>query len=170
MVRPMACLVIFLLLYPGFAFGDCHAPGSGNAPTARFKLTGGEALDLTTELIWSRCSLGTAWKKGMGCIGAPKAMTLEEARGHVQKLGKGWRIPTIEELQGIVERECSKPAIDSAVFPDVKRSDKGSQYWSATRMDKLPTLFYYVDFMNGEVDAHSEGFVMAVRPVRNARR
>lgn len=50
-----------------------------------------------------------------------------------------------------------------------KNLDEGSPYWSTSRMEKMPTLFYYVDFMNGQVDAHSEGFVMAVRFVRNTK-
>jgi hypothetical protein len=169
MIRPITYFIFFLLLYPGFVFGDCHTSKSKIHSTARFKLNDGEALDLTTNLTWSRCSLGTTWKKETGCIGTQQIMSLRDAKEYVQKLGKGWRIPDIEELHSIVEKECSEPAINPAVFPDVKKSDEGSPYWSITRMDKLPTLFYYVDFMNGQVDTHSDGFVMAVRLVRNTK-
>lgn len=96
-------------------------------------------------------------------------MRLDDAKKLVQKLGNGWRIPTIEELYGIVETKCSNPAIDTVVFPDVKNLGEGLSYWSISRMKELPKLVYYVDFMNGQVDAHSGGFVMAVRPVRNSK-
>lgn len=169
LIKPVVFFIAFLLFCPGIVLGECHPSGSKSHNRARFKLMEAEALDLTTNLIWSRCSLGARWKKGIGCVGTPKAMRLDDAKKLVQKLGNGWRIPTIEELYGIVETKCSNPAIDTVVFPDVKNLGEGLSYWSISRMKELPKLVYYVDFMNGQVDAHSGGFVMAVRPVRNSK-
>ena len=33
----------------------------------------------------------------------------------------------------------------------------------------MPMLIYYIDFMSGRVDGHSEGFIMAVGLVRNSK-
>jgi hypothetical protein len=97
-------------------------------------------------------------------------MTFEEAKQFAKHASKEWRLPTIEELYSIVEQGCEDPAINSIVFPDnIRDSGEGAPYWSITRSEDIPMLIYYINFMNGRVDAHSEGFEMAVRLVRNPK-
>ncbi|MBI3899431.1 MAG: DUF1566 domain-containing protein [Gammaproteobacteria bacterium] len=166
----MTRLIIYFLVIAccnsGIALGACNKNKPASTPTSRFILREGEAFDQKTKLTWSRCSLGTTWKKDAGCVGTAKLLYLEEAKQAAQKLGNGWRVPTIEELYSIVEHDCSNPAINTVIFPNVKNLGEGAPYWSVTAIKELPPLIYYVDFLNGEVDGHTKGFFLAARLVR----
>lgn len=90
-----------------------------------------------------------------------------QARRHAVEAGEGWRLPTLAELQGIVERRCRNPAVNAQVFPDVTELyEGGAKYWSSTSAKELPGLFYNVDLMDGTIDANSAGIAMGVRLVR----
>ncbi len=162
--------VVIACLTSNGVLADCTQQQLHNAADSRFMLNKGEAFDKSTKLTWRRCSEGTTWKDGAGCIGSPQLMTFDKAKQFANQVGKGWRLPTIQELYSIVEQECSDPAINSVIFPDdIRDSGEGAPYWSITRYEDVPTLIYYINFMNGSVDAHSGGFEMAVRLVRNTQ-
>lgn len=161
--------VVITCLGSGLVLADSNKQQSCNAEPSPFILNKGEAFDKGTKLTWSRCSVGATWKEGAGCVGSPKLMSLEEAKHFARQAGNGWRLPTIKELCSIVEYECENPVINSIVFPDIKDLGEGAPYWSITRVEEMPMLIYYVDFMSGRVDGHSEGFVMAVRLVSNPK-
>lgn len=161
-------VVIFTCLNPDLLLADYDKQQAPEEYSSRFILNNkGEAFDKRTKLTWQRCSAGVTWKEGVGCIGSPKLMSLEDARQFARQAGEGWRVPTIEELYSIVDQESENPAINSAVFSDIRDLGEGSPYWSVTQVKEMPMLIYFVDFMNGRVDGHSEGFAMAVRLVRN---
>jgi Protein of unknown function (DUF1566) len=132
----------------------------------RFTLNDGEALDRATGLTWKRCSEGLTWEKGT-CVGEPHFFSLDQAR---KLAAEGWRIPDIDELSGLLDQSCGKPAIDTKAFPDISATEEGdSTYWSLSGMGML-NLVYTVDFMNGIVDGHSPGISYAVRLVRDGKR
>ncbi|CUB02980.1 Lcl C-terminal domain-containing protein [Marinomonas fungiae] len=126
----------------------------------------GVVLDTLTGLTWQRCSLGARWQAEQGCLGEPELMTLAEAKFAAAQSGDGWRVPSIEELYSLVAPEQVNPAINATVFPDIIDSSEGAPYWSVTPIAELPPLTYYVDFMSGRVDGHSDGFALSVRLVR----
>jgi hypothetical protein len=165
----IACFIVAACFSSGAALGACDKNKSASAPSSRFVLNAGEAFDQKTKLTWSRCSVGTTWKEGGKCAGSVKFMRLDEARLYAQKLGHGWRVPTVEELHSIIEQKCSSPAINSEVFPNVKNWGEGAPYWSTTRIKEMPPLVYYIDFGSGEEDGHTKGFAMAVRLVRSGQ-
>lgn len=160
-------VIVFTCLNSGLLLAECNKQKALEDASSRFILNEGEVFDKVTQLIWCRCSAGAAWKEGAGCIGSPKLMSLEEAGEFAKQAGEGWRVPTIEELYGIVEQECENPAVNPIVFPDVRDLGGGAPYWSVTQIEEMPMLIYFVDFISGRVDGHSEGFTMAVRLVRN---
>ncbi len=93
-------------------------------------------------------------------------MTWEEAKKACEKLGDGWRLPTIEELKFIyVNRD------KLGVF-------KQHIYWSSTELDGISNTWgsdgaWYVDFRNGAIDfgtsfstEYYSGCVRAVRDLK----
>jgi hypothetical protein len=59
----------------------------------------------------------------------------------------GWRLPTIEELESLVDTNYGTPMINGAYFPNtpVQRS-----YWSSTTNPNDPNKIEYVFFYNGQ--------------------
>lgn len=168
----LAFLAVALLFSPSFepAFAGCVKRKSPNAVLSRFVLIGEEAYDKRTHLTWARCSVGTRWHDSHHqCTGSVMLLSPDEGTAYAQKLGRGWRVPNIDELASLIEPNCREPAINTVIFPDVRYIGEGSPYWSNTQYEDMPTLRYYVDFMNGDVDARSDGVSAAVRLVRTGK-
>ncbi|WP_090380187.1 DUF1566 domain-containing protein [Pseudomonas anguilliseptica] len=170
MSKRIFCAVTFLLaaglqVCTAAVAGD-QLVGSGGAP-ARFVLKGGEVLDLQTHLRWQRCSFGMEWDGLGGCSGKQKLVTLKEAQRSAVALGDGWRLPSAVELHSLVDVSHSDVVIDTVVFPGGVDQGEGAKYWSSSQVEDIPSLFYYIDFLSGAVDGHSQGFSLAVRFVRS---
>lgn len=71
-----------------------------------------------------------------------------------------WRLPTIQELQSLVDYKRVDPAIDP-VFSDVS-----SWAWSATEYAALHKSAWFLDFYNGQTGAASYARGYVVRAVR----
>ncbi len=140
-------------------------------PSRTLIANGNEVTDTKTGLIWSRCTLGQVWKKGKGCVGKIEFLKRKEAEALARSLGNGWRLPNIDELLTLVEKRCQSPMLNAKFFGKVQdMTQEGAHYLSASIYlegdEVMPTLFYTIDFMNGSVDAHTRGFIGAVRLVR----
>lgn len=132
-------LVLILLLgsSPALAEQTCdtHAyPMSIHAE--QYKDNGdGTLTDNQSKLTWMRCSLGQVWS-GTTCTGKPSTHTWESAKAETCILNeKGgyagrsdWRVPQIPELAMIVERQCSNPRTNLALFPETP----ANYFWTAT--------------------------------------
>ncbi|WP_158228861.1 Lcl C-terminal domain-containing protein [Chitinimonas sp. BJB300] len=168
MKKYVASLIAAASCHADIAVAVCDKNKPASTPTSHFVLKEGEAFDPKTKLTWARCSVGATWKGG-ACVGDVKPMQLDEAKKYAQKLGKGWRVPTVEELYGIVEHQCSNPAVNAVVFPNIRSLGEGAPYWSLTTVKGMSPLVYYVDFLSGEVDGHTKGFALGVRLVRSGK-
>ncbi len=83
-----------------------------------------------------------------------------------------WRLPTIKELNCLVNRDRSDPAIDTAFFPNttVYRTETGaihSHYWSSTNRTN-PTWGWHVSFLFGSSFSFMSGSGQYARAVRGA--
>ena len=120
--------------------------------TQRFTDNGDDTVtDNTTGLVWTKKTVA-------------EDVTHEQAMAAVAALGEGWRLPTVQELFGLVDHTQCRPAIDGEAFPDTRRDI----YWTSTPWAGNPdAAVWCVGFLNGYVgDLHrsSVGCVRAVRP------
>ncbi len=127
-------------------------------------------IDLQSGVEWLRCSVGQQWN-GIGCSG--KIMKLNHdgvAKAIVmanEQLGGNWRLPTRNELEGLVCKTCSNVKIDIKTFPETA----AEPYWTGEVNGFATRHFWSVNFMTG----HTYGRffptqALAVRLVRNRNR
>ena len=103
-------------------------------PPARYVVADGTVRDSQTRLTWQQ-AISTeryAWPDaGSYCAQLPLS-------------GAGWRVPSIGELQTIVD-ERTFPAIDAATFPDTP----SEYFWSSSPDAEAPSQVWTVFFANG---------------------
>ena len=91
----------------------------------------GTVTDTNTALMWQQCNDGQTLN-GNECIGSPATPTWYQAVAYVQELNDtgylgydDWRLPTISELQSLVDYSRNSPA---TAFPNTVQL----YYWSYT--------------------------------------
>ncbi|MBK6999481.1 MAG: DUF1566 domain-containing protein [Rhodoferax sp.] len=128
----------------------------------------GTVFDPKTGLTWMRCAMGQTWT-GSTCSGAAKTYTFDGANaltGTVEFANQSdWRMPTIRELQTIVDRSVYSPAINSAAFPNTPRSST----WSGSPSANGSTLAWLVHFNYGGAYYGNQGNSYTVRLVRGGQ-
>jgi hypothetical protein len=76
--------------------------------------------------------------------------------------GTGWRLPTLKELQTIVDYSQSNPSIDSTAFP----STPAAWFWSSSPLAGSSSNAWLVRFFDGytgDSDVSTTNFVRCVR-------
>jgi len=94
------------------------------------QISDNEILDHQTGLVWRR-----DYKVGL---------TWEEALDYAKSLGDDWHLPTIEDLETLVNYKRSNPASDFPGMPTVG-------FWSSSSNVDYPVLAWYVNFYSGYV-------------------
>ncbi|MEO7762610.1 MAG: DUF1566 domain-containing protein [Casimicrobiaceae bacterium] len=77
----------------------------------------------------------------------------------------GWRLPTLKELQSVVNSGAVSPAIDTTYFPNTQSSD----YWSVSNFAAQPALAWSVVFDIGKSAASAKSTLSYVRLVRGGQ-
>jgi hypothetical protein len=181
--------------YPGLDCPDDLPKKDNSIPAPRtsnqewqlidhYQVKDGLAKDITTGLIWMRCSIGQTWN-GSNCTGNATKVKWEQAMGIPKNIDyagySDWRLPTKDELKSIVycssgqiktnsegmtscDGEYIKPTIAQAVFPNTSTSN---WFWSASPVaDNGGNYAWIVGFYGGNGDWYgkdSYGFVRLVR-------
>lgn len=139
-------LAILLASVSGISYAVCNTTITPTAPNSRYQLLNNatEVKDLKTNLIWQRCSLGQTWS-GTSCTGTATQYTWADALKTAQSIGGSWRLPNIKELQSLVERACSAPAINEAIFSNTS----SDAYWSSSMYPHDSDFVFIVNFKFG---------------------
>ncbi len=118
--------------------------------------------DLGTGLIWASDGAEA------GCNDGLADLDFDAAAAWASALDFGgysdWRMPTIAELEGILDHTRSDPAINTDAFPHTV----SDYYWSSTTYADNPDDAWVVYFSNG--DAYNDGkeYANCVRAVRGS--
>ena len=111
------------------------APGWAAAPPGHFRVSGDEVQDTATGLTWQRR--------------APRdTYTRDEAAEFCAGLavgGERWRVPTIKELQTLVDESRARPAIDEQAFPGTA----SAYFWSSSAVANFSVYTWTVNFADG---------------------
>lgn len=114
-----------------------EAQGAAAPGKARFEFGGTQSVvfDTVSRLSWQRA--------------VPDAeYTWLEAKDYCKVLdldGGGWRLPTHNELSGIVDLSRANPAIDTVAFPWTP----SETFWTSTPYAEHAETAWYVDFRRG---------------------
>lgn len=106
-------------------------------PAPRFTMEEDGVRDLLTGLLWRRST---------DLLGA---CTWEEALLAAKRLrdkGRTWRLPTIRELESLVDAEHHDPALPEHPFTDIREA-----YWSSTSSAYAPDWAYCLYLHKGAV-------------------
>ncbi len=118
-------------------------------PGPRFTVTGGWVGDATTKLNWQQTfGTGRVW---------------DQAKADCTALGNGARLPSLTELQTIVDDSKSAPEIDPMAFPGTP----STAFWTSSLVSGSPGYAWYVGFNAGYTsDGNMMNYPLAVRCVR----
>ncbi len=149
----LAACVSLMALMPAGSLADCQNAWTPSTPNQRFNPQGSWVEDLGTGLIWQRCPLGYTWRPGTGtgsCEDTGSSQwTWVEALQAAQRDNLGgwrWRLPNKQELASLVERRCSQPAINEALFPNTP----SAFFWTSTPANFEDGYAWFQDFGRGE--------------------
>lgn len=128
---------------------SCSTTIAATTLTNRFQIkTDGTVLDTQTGRLWKQCSEG----QSDGCAGSPVQYTRAQAMERAQIANKAnfagyknWRVPTINELASIMERQCIFPTINLAVFPNTP----SDLFWTSEPYAKYTYRAWYSNFAYG---------------------
>jgi len=146
--RCLLCALAAAVL-AGIVIPAPHA--QADAPPCRYDISADTVLDNDTGLTWQRAvdaSIYTHSQATSYCAGLILA-------------DNGWRLPSIQELQTIVDESRVNPAIDQVAFP----STPSSYFWSSSLYAGGPGFAWLVNF-NGGIDAVDVDDPFRVRCVR----
>ena len=114
----------------------CVRGGRAAPPGARYQITAETVRDVGTGLVWQRQA-------------APGHASFAEASQRCADLTLGdsadWRLPTLTELETLVDDTRTNPAIDTTAFPDAR----GDLFWTSTIFSGSAARAWYVRFDAG---------------------
>ena len=133
-------------------------------------------VDLRHGVEWLRCTVGQVWD-GTSCTGEVVRLNHEQIEIAItqanEQLGDGWRLPTLDELEGLLCENCevfsySEPRamIDSEIFP----ATEAEPYWTSQKNRLSSGHYFSVNFFNGwTYGRFLASQPLAVRLVRDRR-
>jgi hypothetical protein len=130
------------------------ASADASAPAGRYVMASGTVYDSKTKLTWQQTAPSKlyTWADAQTyCAGVAASLG-----------GTGWRLPTIKELQTIVDDSRGRPSIDPTAFPTTPEY----WFWSSSPSAGSSPSAWYVFFGNGFVGRGLASYPYNVRCVR----
>lgn len=157
----------FLLLFtsPVSATQTCRSDLNASTPTSRFLNNGdGTVTDSVTKLTWKRCSEGVSGKtcESGSAVTYTWPEAIEAAAASTFAGKKDWRLPTIQELDSIIEYKCTMPSVNADIFPVTPISN----FWSSSPFAGYPNGSWNINFNDGSHESCSRNWNLYVRLVR----
>ena len=124
------------------------------APKGRYEAGVRSIEDRRSRLVWARSP-------------APSLLTYTGAEAYCLALvsdGGGWRMPTLMELQTLVDVRAHDPAVDPA-FDEVPVD---ASYWSSTGASPAGT-YWTLSFVDGSMSSPYASSMLRVRCVKPSR-
>ena len=122
----------------------------------------GTIKDKQTGLTWQKCSIGQ--NNDSTCSGTASTvnwLTALTSCSGLSLAGKTWRLPSIKELETIIDTTVSVPPINTTFFP----STPTANYWSSTTLASATAGAWAGNFNNGAVGGPGKGGTSQVRCV-----
>lgn len=110
--------------------------GRANAPTGRYVVSAVNNVSVVTD-----AQTGLVWQRAV----APCVLPWSDAQAYCGSLGAGWRLPSVEEMETIVDDTTFNPAIDASAFPNTPVAS----YWTLSPLADHSSSASYVDFRYG---------------------
>lgn len=119
-------------------------------PPARYDIgSDGTVTDIKTHLTWQAAP-------------APTDLSWGDGLEYCQGLGPGWRLPTLLELQTLIDETQVTAAVDRATFAD----NPDESYWTSSYFDSNPTVAWLVSMGYGGTFSLPMSDLWGVRCVR----
>jgi hypothetical protein len=143
-----------MVLAAAFA-ASVSRPGRADAPAGRYTVSGGIVVDTKTGLSWQQAASSTA-------------MYEADAVSYCTALaaaGGGWRLPSVSELESIIDETRYDPAIDVTAFPNTPAM---GFFWTQSAYVDFPDYNWTVSFLYGistvYYNPQQQGWVRCVKP------
>ncbi len=114
------------------AVAACGALGM-LALSARAAAPAGHFTDLGDGTVRDNLT-GLVWQQGFSPSSQSQADSVLYCSTLTDLAGGGWRLPTVAELQTIVDESVSSPAVDTVYFP----STPSETFWSSSVVTDVP--------------------------------
>lgn len=164
-----ACTAVCSLAFANVAAVQCENNIPPNNPDSVYEDDGdGTVTDIRTELTWKKCSEGQSWN-GTICSGSVSSHNWADAlnRGLSTSYAgfSDWRLPSINELESLIENCASYPTINIDVFPNTP----ATMFWSGSPYVGGSDLAWYLGFYYGHSNYSYRHFELSVRLVRGGQ-
>lgn len=131
--------------------------GRADAPAGRYTLSNGMVYDTQTRLTWQQTPPPRKYVEFDG--------TPSDATTYCASLGTGWRLPSVGELETLVDETLPPPAIDPVAFP---ATPSDYDFWSQSQYGSYSTFGWGVSFSDGRAAVYARDaqtlYVRCVRP------